>query len=158
MWVQTGRRAGGQLSQRLTPPPLHFHFHPHTLIYTRSWLLISRGGSSLPVSKACVSFVFLWLIYIHGVITYMVFQKCGLKMVTYSRAICEPRSTRVSLCNLCVFAPRLQLEGKGRDEGIWCRWQSGSAQTWRGEGTERPAVHHQVHFAKTLSHSQPWGT
>lgn len=47
--VSTDRRAGRQLSQRLTPP-LHFHFHPHTLIYTRSWFLISRGGSSLPHS------------------------------------------------------------------------------------------------------------
>lgn len=50
---QAGGQAGRQLSQRLTPPP-HTHTLPlpptHTLIYTCSWFLISRGGSSLPHS------------------------------------------------------------------------------------------------------------
>lgn len=48
---QAGGRAGRQLSQRLTPlPSTSTSTHTHTLIYTRSWFLISRGGSSQPQS------------------------------------------------------------------------------------------------------------
>lgn len=72
---EAGGRAGGQAAFSAlstppptpTPPPLPFpptHTHnTHTLIYTCSWFLISRGGCSLPhsVSKACTSFVFCGL-------------------------------------------------------------------------------------------------
>ncbi len=57
--VSTDRRAGGQAGRQaafsaLNSPPLHFHFPPtHTLIYTRSWFLISRGGCSLLQSVFC---------------------------------------------------------------------------------------------------------
>lgn len=44
--VSTDRQASRRLLQRSTSPP-RTHFHPHTLIYPRSWFLISRGSSSL---------------------------------------------------------------------------------------------------------------
>lgn len=141
---QGGGRAGGQaaFSALNTPPPPLPLPPTHTLIYTRSWFLISRGASSVPqcFSQACTSFVFLRLIYIHHVMTCeRVWGEWNGDMEQYVR------SARLSPCNLCVSAYRLQPEGKGRPEGIWCRWQSGSAQTRRGEGTEWPARHHQVH-------------
>lgn len=43
---QTDRQASRRLLQRSTSPP-RTHFHPHTLIYPRSWFLISRSSSSL---------------------------------------------------------------------------------------------------------------
>lgn len=57
---RVSRRAGRQLSQRLTPP-LHFHFHPHTLIYTHSFSYLEEVAVCHILffsNKACISFVF----------------------------------------------------------------------------------------------------
>lgn len=152
---EAGGRAGRQPSQRLTPPPPPLPLPPtHTLIYTRSWFFISRGASRVSqcFSQACTSFVFLRLIYIHHVTTRERVWAERSENEWHGVQQCV-RSARLSLRNLCVFAHRLQPEGKGRSEGIWCRWQSGSAQTRRGEGTECPALHHQVHFSNTPKHT-----
>lgn len=170
MWVQTGGRAGRQLSQRLThcPPPPHplplppTHTHSLTLAHGFSYLEdVAVCHSLFFANKACTSIVFFQIQNLDS--SFIAFQKCGLKMLTKSRVICElplmERSERVSPCNLCVFASRLQLEGERRAEGIWRRWQSGPAQTWRGEGTVCPAAHHQVHSCKSQPQwCQLWGT
>lgn len=58
--VSTDRRAGGQAASAALNIPPHTHFHPHTLIYTRSWFLISGGGNnSLP--RLCFFFFFFLL-------------------------------------------------------------------------------------------------
>lgn len=51
--VSTVRQAGRQAAFSALNAPLHFHFHPHTLIYTRSWFLISRRGSCLSYFVFC---------------------------------------------------------------------------------------------------------
>lgn len=66
--VSTDRQAGGRAASAALNIPPHTHFHPHTLIYTRSWFLISGGGSnSLP------RFFFFSLLYKFGIHIYCCF-------------------------------------------------------------------------------------